>query len=336
MIMNQYSAQADAKDLCTWLSLAKSSFYYKPSNGIKGIKPSATTLKQDGTVVPNEVVIEDIIKILSEPFSAYGYEYVTHYLREEEYGYYINKKKVYRLMDERKLLMGKVIKTQGRREFVKHRRISATRPMEYICLDIKYIWINGEKRHYYLLSIMDVYTRRILEWVLQKSVRQLDVINLFSAINIQYGLKGVCVRNDNGSQFIANLVRSFLKREQAIQEFTHIATPEENAYIESFHSILEDIVMQRNEFDSFYEAKLTIKKFMEHYNHKRKHRSIKFKTPMQMWQQSYVYDSTDRPLVVLGPLLSRPMDKQNENNHLSIAPYSLDNNKDLAQLCRSV
>lgn len=238
MIMNQYTSKVETKDLFNWLSLAKSTYYYKPRNGIKGIKLSTTTLKIDGTVVENAVVVEDIVKILSEPFSAYGYEYVTHYLHDKSYGYHINKKKVYRLMNEHRLLMGKVIKTQGKREFVKHRKIIATKPMEYFCLDIKYIWVEGEKRHYFLLSIMDVYTRRILEWVLQKNVRQLDVINLFRAINIQYGLEGVCIRNDNGSQFIANLVRSFLKREKAIQEFTHIATPEENAYIESFHSIL--------------------------------------------------------------------------------------------------
>lgn len=75
---------------------------------------------------------------------------------------------------------------------------------------------------------------------------------------------------------------------------------------------------------------------MEHYNHKRKHRSLKYNTPMQMWEQSYGYDSTDRRFWVRGALLSRPMDKQKTNNQLSIAPYSLENNKDLAQLCRSV
>ncbi len=70
------------------------------------------------------------------------------------------KKKVYRLMDENNLLLGKVIKTSGKREFVKHRKIEATKPMEHLCLDIKYVWVQGEKRNYYLLSIMDVYSRK--------------------------------------------------------------------------------------------------------------------------------------------------------------------------------
>lgn len=333
--MKQYQTQTSTTDLCKWLSLPKSSYYYKPKLGKKGIKPSTLTYTKDGTWVSNEQVVQDITKILSEPFCAYGYEYVSRYLKEEEYSYIINKKKVYRLMDENNLLMGKVIKTQGKREFVKHRKICATRSMEYLCLDIKYIWVAGEKRHYYLLSIMDVYSRRILEWLFQKSIKQMDVINLFRSINIQFGLKGVSIRNDNGSQFIANHVRSFLKKEKAMQEFTHIATPEENAYIESFHSILEATVLQRDEFASYYEARQAIKAFMEHYNYKRKHRSLGFKTPMQIWNHSYSFVSVDRPQSEALGLLSRPIDAFEKTNNQSIAVYSLDNNMDLAQLCLS-
>lgn len=332
--MKQYQSKTSTIDLCQWLNLPKSSYYYKPKEGKKGIKPSTITYTKEGTWVSNEKVVQDITAILSEPYCAYGYEYVSHYLKDE-YLYIINKKKVYRLMEENNLLMGKVIKTQGKREFVKHRKISATRPMEYLCLDIKYIWVAGEKRHYYLLSIMDVYSRRILEWLFQKSIKQIDVINLFRAINIQFGLKGVSIRNDNGSQFIANHVRSFLKKEKALQEFTHIATPEENAYIESFHSILESTVVQRDEFASYYEAKQAIKTFMEHYNQKRKHRSLGFKTPMQIWNHSYTFVSVDRPPSQALGLLSRPIDAFEKTKNQSIAGYSLDNDISLAQLCLS-
>jgi putative transposase len=48
--------------------------------------------------------------------------------------------------------------TDGKREWVKHKKIQATKPMEYLCLDIKYLWIHGEKRFYYLLTILNVYS----------------------------------------------------------------------------------------------------------------------------------------------------------------------------------
>ena len=153
--------------------------------------------------------------------------------------------------------------------------------MEYLCLDIKYIWVHGEHRWYYLLTIIDVYTRKVLEWILQRSVRKMDVINIFRKLNAQYGIKGVNIRNDNGSQFIANNVREFLRSVEANQEFTHIATPEENSYIEAYHSIIQREVVERYEFAGYYEAKQTFVAYVEFYNNERLHGGIDYKTPQQ-------------------------------------------------------
>ena len=53
-------------------------------------------------------------------------------------------------------------------------------------------------------------------------------LNAFRRIQQQYGIKGVTIRNDNGSQFIANSVKQYLRAAEANQKFTHVATPEEN------------------------------------------------------------------------------------------------------------
>lgn len=90
-----------------------------------------------------------------------------------------------------------------------------------------------------------------------------DVIHLFRRINATHGIRDVIIRNDNGSQFLANEVKAYLKSVEARQEFTHIATPEENSYIEAFHSILNREVVQWYEFDDFYDAKLTIERYMQ-------------------------------------------------------------------------
>lgn len=110
--------------------------------------------------------------------------------------------------------------------------------MEYLCLDIKYVWVAGEYKNYYLLTVLDVFTRVAVEQIFQKSVRKIDVINVFRRINNKFGIRGVTIHNDNGSQFIANDVKQFLRTAEANQEFTHVATPEENSYIEAFHNIV--------------------------------------------------------------------------------------------------
>ena len=292
-MVDQYKAVVPVRDLCQWAMLPPSHYYYKPTSGAKGIKPSTHTYKEDGSLHSNDTVVEDIKVILSGDFVCYGYHKVTVELREQDY--IINPKKVYRLMNENNLLLGKVIKTQGKRQFVQHRKISATRPLEYLCLDIKYVWVDGEKRHYYLLTILDVYTRKVMEWILQRSIKQMDVIRLLRKLDLQHSLKGVNVRNDNGSQFIAHKVRFFLRQSEANQEFTHIATPEENAYIEAYHSIFESEVCKRFEFSSYYEAKLTITSYVEFYNNRRLHGGIGYKTPQKMWNEYYASLSTDKP-----------------------------------------
>ena len=280
MIVHSHESITTLENLLSWVDLSKSSFYYKSSDGKRGAKPSVCTFRQDGTLVDDTKVIDQIKGILSQEFCCYGYHNVTDELREM--GYIINHKKVYRLMKEQNLLLGKVISTSGKRQFVKHRKIEATRPMEYLCLDIKYVWVAGESRNYYLLTVLDVFTRIAIEQIFQKSIRKMDVINIFRRINSAFGIKGVTVRNDNGSQFIANDVKQFLRTAEANQEFTHIATPEENAYIEAFHSIVQREVIDRFEFQGFYEAKLTLQAHRDWYNNRRRHAALGT-IPVKKW-----------------------------------------------------
>lgn len=291
-VVTQYQGHATTCQLVKWVDFPRSSYYYKPSHNRKGIPPSITTSKQDGSVVSNLEVVDEIKKILSPEFVCYGYQNVTVALKNLEY--IINHKKVYRLMDENQLLLGKVIKTHGKREWVKFRKIAATRPMEYLCWDIKYIWVKGERKNYYLLSLMDVYSRRILDWIFQSSIRKIDVLKMISRIDLTHGLKGVTVRNDNGSQFIANKVRHYLRNLEANQEFTHIATPQENSYIEAFHSIIDREVIRRFDFESYYETKLTLSAHMDFYNTRRQHGSLQRKTPLHTWNEYYRSFSTDK------------------------------------------
>lgn len=47
-------------------------------------------------------------------------------------------------------------------------------------------------------------------------------------------------------------VKQYLRTAEAKQEFKHIATPEENSYIEAFHSIIQREVIERYEFTRYY------------------------------------------------------------------------------------
>lgn len=329
--MKTYQERTPVRQLCTWLKIPHSVYYYSPKEGKPGVKPSVYTLKTDGTRVPNREVIEAIKNELNHEFVCYGYQNMTAILRDQHF--IINHKKVYRLMDESHLLLGKVIRTKGRREFVKFRKIKADYPMQYLCLDIKYVWVAGEQKNFYLLSIMDVYSRKIVEWIFQRSIRKADVINLFRRINAIHGIRDVIIRNDNGSQFLANEVKAYLRSLEAHQEFTHIATPEENSYIEAFHSILNREMVQRFEFESFYEAKLTMERYMQFYNHRRRHGALGRISPQRKWEQGLAARAAVKQSDFAVEGLSRSADSIEKLNESSAVHFNLEKPRALEYLC---
>ncbi len=106
-------------------------------------------------------------------------------------------------------------------------------------MDIKYVYIHGWRRNVYLLTVMDIYSRKVLIHMLRQSIKKGDVLVMLSLMLLEYKTEGMLIRNNNGSQFIATAVRQFLKEKGILQEFSHVATPEDNTYIEALHSNLQ-------------------------------------------------------------------------------------------------
>ena len=150
-------------------------------------------------------------------------------------------------------------------------------------MDIKYVHIHGSGRNALLLTVLDVYSRKILGQLMWWRIRKEQVKWLLGQIIEKHPVKAVTLRNDNGSQFVAHLVREYLKDNNIAQEFTHVATPEENAFIEAYHSILDRAVIQRYQFESIYDAGLVMSRWKDFYNDRRLHGRLKNKTPQKTW-----------------------------------------------------
>lgn len=270
--------------LLKWSCTPRSSFYYRVLTGKRGRKPSTHTLLQDGTVISNESVVIAIRFILAEEFVCFGYDKITADLHNN--AFIINHKKTYRLMKESRLLCGTVIKAQGgKRKFVQWRVQQANKPMEQLCMDIKYVHIHGQKRNALLLTVLDVFTRSIIGQVLWWRIRKVNVIWLLHQLLQQHPVKGMTMRNDNGSQFIAHTVRNYLKEKEVIQEFIHVSTPQENSFIEAYHSIIDREILQPRQFDTIEEAVEIFNRWRLFYNNRRLHGSLGKKTPAYIWNR---------------------------------------------------
>lgn len=270
--------------LLKWSCLSKSSYYYRVLTGTRGRRPSSHTMLKDGTVISNESVVIAIRFILAEEFVCFGYDKITDDLRDNDF--IINPKKTYRLMKDSRLLCGTVIKAYGsKRRFVQWRVQQASKPMEQLCMDIKYVHVHGQKRNALLLTVLDVFTRSIIGQVLWWRIRKENVIWLLHQILQQHPVKGITLRNDNGSQFIAHAVRNYLQDNEVVQEFIHVSTPQENSFIEAYHSIIDRELLQPRQFETIEEAVKTFNRWREFYNNRRKHGSLGNKTPAYMWNR---------------------------------------------------
>jgi transposase InsO family protein len=270
--------------LLRWSEAPKSSYYYRVLTGRRGRKPSTHTLLSDGNTISNKSVVIAIRFILAEEFVCFGYDKITDDLRSNNF--IINPKKTYRLMKESRLLCGVVIKAAGsKRRFVQWRVQQANKPMEQLCMDIKYVYIHGIKRNALLLTILDVYTRSIVGQVLWWRIRKENVIWLLHQVLQQHLVKGVTLRNDNGSQFIAHAVRDYLQEQEVVQEFIHVSTPQENSFIEAYHSIIDRELLQPRQFATIEEAVETFTRWRQFYNQRRLHGSLNNKTPAEIWNR---------------------------------------------------
>ena len=267
------------------VGMVRSSYYRIPGLGRKGNRPSEFTRHDEKGPVTEDAVIGSVKKILGHPFIDCGYRLMTAYLKRD--GYTINHKKLYRIMKGAGMLRSgdRIDRSGSGRKFVKFRKVKTVKPFDCLEMDIKMVWIPSAGKNAYLLSIIDVHTRRILMDLFAFSIKQAQVIALLSELFMKYSYPAeVVIRSDNGSQFIARNVREYLGMIGVGQEFTHIATPEENAHIEAYHGILRKEVFKRFEYGTFGEIEKILKDYVLFYNNERLHGLLGRITPMEKWK----------------------------------------------------
>jgi putative transposase len=78
-------------------------------------------------------------------------------------------------------------------------------------MDITYVHVRGTGRNAMQLTVMDIYSRKMLIHLLRYRIRKEDVLLMLSLMLVEYKTACMSLRVDNGSQFIAISVREYLK-----------------------------------------------------------------------------------------------------------------------------
>lgn len=270
--------------------LTRHQYYYKSKVGKRGIRPSETTQlleSEEWIDIPNESVVKVMEENHRDRDLRYGYKRMSRYL--QQLGFKINHKKVYRIMKEADILQEK---KEVKKQYVRYRLVQPEGPLEVIEMDIKFIWVEEYSQHAYVLTILDTFTRKVLEWTVGYSITQYTVKDLWTDVivhhlqpNDMYDKPIVIeVRNDNDPRFSAKKVQQFFEENHLGQVFTHPYTPQENGHIESFHAILGRAV-EKEIFYSLADLEKRLIIFYEKYNNVRLHGSLASLAPQMFWEQ---------------------------------------------------
>ena len=276
--------------------LSKSTYYYhiyvenkakaKPKNA--GRPVIGYSLTNDNHKICDEEIKEYIMEAIQDDAFYYGYHKITHVLKREQ-NLIINHKKVYRLCKELQILRNqRVIKPQVKSTISINRVVKKSN--ELWEADIKYGYINGEDKFFFVLSVIDVFDRSIIDYYMGYSCTGSDAASLLKRCLIKRNLfnseSKPVIRTDNGPQFISHIFEDSCIEKSVYHERIPSRTPNKNAHIESFHRIFQDECIGVYEFKSCKNAYIEVSRFMKRYNTCRIHSSLKYKTPNEFYVQN--------------------------------------------------
>jgi len=223
-----------------------------------------------------DVLLQRITELATQ-YGRYGYRRITAMLQNEDWK--INHKRVERLWRQEGL---KVPQRQPKR---RHLWLNDGSCIRLRPLYRNHVWSydfvqtrTHDSRSFRLLTIIDEYTRECLSIDIGRKLTKEDVLDRLTSLFVCRGIPEH-IRSDNGSEFTAKAVRSWLQRLGIKTLYIEPGSPWENGYIESFNGKLRDELLNREIFDTLFEAKVLVERWRREYNHIRPHSSLGYKPP---------------------------------------------------------
>jgi len=236
----------------------------------------STQRRKKKTRADEEQLREKIVKLVCQ-YGRYGYRRITALLKDQ--GWKVNHKRVERIWRQERL---KVPRKQP-----KKRRLWLN---DGSCLRLRpqyrnHVWSydflldrTSDGRPIRMLTVIDEYSRECLSIHIQRQIKAPEVLYKLSELFIAKGVPDH-IRSDNGTEFTAKSVRSWLEKLGVKTLFIEPGSPWENGYIESFNGKLRDELLNREIFDTILEARVITENWRNHYNQTRPHSSLGYRPP---------------------------------------------------------
>lgn len=136
-------------------------------------------------------------------------------------------------------------------------------------------------RGYRLLNVIDDYNRQVLWIEADTSLPALRVIRVLEQLKESRGLPEM-IRVDNGPEFVSRRLDAWCKANKVTLAFIQPGKPTQNAYIERLNGSIRSELLNAYVFKTLAEVQEKTRQWQHDYNHHRPHKSLGYKTPMEV------------------------------------------------------
>jgi transposase InsO family protein len=134
----------------------------------------------------------------------------------------------------------------------------------------------------YLATVLDLGSRRLAGFAMSEHHDSaLARAALCMAAAVRGGdVTGVIFHTDKGGEYIGDLFARACKSLEVIQSMGRVGSALDNAAAESFNSTLEHELLSRKQFETKDHARREVARFIDTYNHRRRHSSCDMLSPV--------------------------------------------------------
>ena len=270
--------QYDVRTLCEALEVSRGTFY----NHILRNKRGNTWFEKRRAEY--RILIRDVF---DEYRQVLGAEKIRTVLVQR--GHQVSTEYVARLMKEMGLSSIRTtakqdflnLRESGKKRNVLRQQFSAARPNEVWVSDVTCFRLKD--RNYYICIILDLFSRKVIAHkVSKKNSTQLITSTFKSAWEERNPEMELLFHSDRGAQYTSHRFQELLRSHAVVQSFSNSGKPHDNAVAESFFASLKKEELYRKDYLSESDFRRSISAYMEFYNIKRPHRTLKNRTPCQM------------------------------------------------------